>query len=215
MISAPVLLIFKKDHEAEFVVATDASKVGFAGVLLQEDTAGSLRPCAYCSRKMKDYEARYIACDREVLFVVEVVSNVWSVYLLACAHFQVAIDHVTLTYLLKQPSDGLSDRQVHWVEQLMPFAHCMSILYRKGSVNEADVVSRRPNFSQLDDVPLRRPVDMFALGWDGKVPNLCYQSNYNVLLVLSADNVSVDDGFLTKLKMAYSSSPFFADEKAR
>jgi hypothetical protein len=34
-------------HEAEFVVATDASKVGIVGVLLQEDTSGSLRPCAY------------------------------------------------------------------------------------------------------------------------------------------------------------------------
>jgi hypothetical protein len=34
MISAPILLIPKMGHEAEFVVATDASKVGIAGVLL-------------------------------------------------------------------------------------------------------------------------------------------------------------------------------------
>jgi hypothetical protein len=35
MISAHVLLITKSGQEAEFVVATYASKVGIAGVLLQ------------------------------------------------------------------------------------------------------------------------------------------------------------------------------------
>ena len=39
MISAPILRIPKMGHEAEFVAATDASKVGIAGVLLQEDTS--------------------------------------------------------------------------------------------------------------------------------------------------------------------------------
>jgi len=50
MISAPILVIPQMGHEAieaEFVVATDASKVGIAWVVLQEDTLGSLRPCAY------------------------------------------------------------------------------------------------------------------------------------------------------------------------
>ena len=43
-ISASLLLIPNMGHEAEFVVATDASKVGIADVLLQEDTSGSLNP---------------------------------------------------------------------------------------------------------------------------------------------------------------------------
>jgi len=42
-----VLLIPKSGRNAEFIVATDASKVGIAGVLLQEDSEGHLRPCAY------------------------------------------------------------------------------------------------------------------------------------------------------------------------
>jgi hypothetical protein len=54
MISAPVLSIPKMGHEAEFVVANDASKVGIASVLLQEDTSSSLRPCAYWARRLKD-----------------------------------------------------------------------------------------------------------------------------------------------------------------
>jgi hypothetical protein len=46
---------------------------------------------------------------------------------------------------------------------------------------------------------------MFALWWDGKVYDMCYQSNYSAVPELSADNVSVDDDFLTKLKTTYSS----------
>ena len=46
MIFALVLLIPNMGHEAEFIVVTDGSKVGIASVLLQEDTSGSLRPCA-------------------------------------------------------------------------------------------------------------------------------------------------------------------------
>jgi hypothetical protein len=212
MISAPVLLIPKAGHDAEFAVATDASKVGIAGVLLQEDTSGSMRPCAYWARKLKDCETPYSAYDREALDVVEAVSRVWRVYLLGCKCFSFVTDHATLTHLLKQSSDKLTDRQVHRVERLMPFAQNMSILYRKGSVNEADPVSRRPDFFYPDDVQLRRQAEMFALWWDNNVPDLCYQNNDTALLVLFADNVFVDDDFLTKLKSAYSLCPYFSDE---
>jgi hypothetical protein len=133
-------------------------------VLLQEDTSSSLRPCAYWARKLKDDETRYSAYDREALAVVETVSHVWRMYLLGCKHFSVGTDHATLTHLLKQSSDKLTDRQVHWVERLMPFAHCMRILYRKGSVNEADVVSRRLDFFHPDtNVHLRKLDEIFAL----------------------------------------------------
>jgi hypothetical protein len=47
MTIAPISLIPKMGHENEFVVAIDASKASIDGVLLQEDTFGSLRPCAY------------------------------------------------------------------------------------------------------------------------------------------------------------------------
>ena len=47
MISAHVLLTPKSGQKSEFVVATDASKVGIARVLLQKDSNGHLIPCAY------------------------------------------------------------------------------------------------------------------------------------------------------------------------
>ena len=76
MISALVLLIPKSSQYAEFVVATYASKVGIARVLLQEDSEGTLRPCAYWARKLKDVEIKYIAYDKEALAIVEDVSRV-------------------------------------------------------------------------------------------------------------------------------------------
>ena len=113
MISASILLIPKMGHEAEFVVASDASKVGIVGVLLQENTFGSLRPCAYWARRLKDCETRYGAYAREALVDVATVSCVLKVCLLGCKHFSVATDHATLTHLLKQTSGKLIDRQVH------------------------------------------------------------------------------------------------------
>ena len=87
MITAHVLMIPKSGRDAEFIVATDASKVGIAGVLLQEDSEGHLRPCAYWARKLKDAETRYSAYDKEALAIVEAVSRVWRVYLLGCKCF--------------------------------------------------------------------------------------------------------------------------------
>ena len=81
---------------------------------------------------------------------------VWRVYLLGYKRFSVVTGHATLIHLSKQPSDKLTDRQVHWVERLMSFAQSMSILYRKGSMIEADLVSRRPILFHPDDVQLHR-----------------------------------------------------------
>ena len=71
-----MLLISKSGEEAEFFVVTDASRVGIAGVLLQEDSNGHLRPCAYWDRKLKDAETRYSAYDKDALSIVEAVSRV-------------------------------------------------------------------------------------------------------------------------------------------
>jgi len=93
MISAPVLLIPKTRRDVEFVVAIDASKVGIAGILFQEDMAGSLKPWVNWARKLKNCETRYSAYDREALAVVEAVSRVWRVYLVGCKFFWVVTNH--------------------------------------------------------------------------------------------------------------------------
>ena len=77
MISVLVLLILKSGQDAELVVATDASKICIAGLLLQdEDSEGHLRPCAYWARRPQDAETMYSTYGKEALVIVEVVSRV-------------------------------------------------------------------------------------------------------------------------------------------
>ena len=126
LVSAPVLLIPECGPESTFVVATDASDVGLGAVLLQEDHAGDLRPCAYYARKLNDAERKYSAYDKEALAVVEAVHRAWRVYLEGSKSFSVVTDHATLTHLLTQPSTNLTKRQAHFVEKLMPYAGFMN-----------------------------------------------------------------------------------------
>jgi len=71
-----VLLIPKSGLDAEFIIATNVSKVGIAGALLKKDSGGHLRPCAYWARKLKDAETKYSAYGKEALTIVEAMSRV-------------------------------------------------------------------------------------------------------------------------------------------
>ena len=201
MISAPVLQLPAIGPQSEFIVATDASNVGLGAVLLQEDSEGSVRPCAYWARKLNNAERNYSAYDLEALAVVEAVTRVWRMYLDGAASITVVTDHATLVHLLKQSSSDLTKRQAHYVEKLMPYTGTMKITYRKGSANEADPVSRRPDF--------------YSLWWDGELPNDAKVWNTEAtLLAMNADEISVDDEFGVKLKRAYESMTYF-DENGR
>ena len=52
------------------MIQTDASGVAIAGVLLQDDGNGLLRPIAFCSRKLSETEQKYSASERELLAIV-------------------------------------------------------------------------------------------------------------------------------------------------
>ena len=197
MISAPLLLIPKCGADAEFIVATDASDVGLGAVLLQDDGSGNVRPCAYWARKLNDAERNYSAYDKEALAVVEATTRVWRMYLDGALSITVVTDHATLTHLLKQPSKNLSPRQARYVERLMPYCSYMKILYRKGTANEADPVSRRPDF--------------YSIWWDGEVPNESEEKSVGFFLELSAEEISINEEFEKKLKAVYKSAKYFDD----
>ncbi len=79
MIFAPALLILKSGQKGKLIVAKDANKVGIAGVPLQDDSEGHLRPCAYMAWILKNAETIYIAYDKEAMAMVEVVSTLESI----------------------------------------------------------------------------------------------------------------------------------------
>ena len=112
MISAHVLLFPESGKEEEFVAATDASKVGIAGVLLQEDSNGHLRPCAYLARNQKYVDTGYSAYDKDALGILETVSRVCRMYLLGCKCFSVVTDHAILVHLRNQSNFKLTNRHL-------------------------------------------------------------------------------------------------------
>ena len=76
---------------------------------------------------------------------------------------------------------------------MIPYANEMLILYRKRILNEADPVSRRSDFIQID---LYRPE--VSLWWDGNVPDIIYNGSDPALLALKTfESLNVDDDFLS------------------
>jgi hypothetical protein len=64
-------------------------------------------------------------------------------YLDGAAGFTVITDHETLRHFFR-PRD-LSTRQVRWLQVSAPYRRQMDIVYKKGAVNHADALSRRPD----------------------------------------------------------------------
>jgi len=122
----------------------------------------------------------------------------------------VVTGHVNLVHLLKQSSDKLADRETHWVEKIMPYASLMRNLYMKGILNEADPVSRRPDFLPVNKV---RGLDEI-LWWDGNVLDIDTNGNDHALMALSISEILhvIYDDFLSKLKGAYSSCNYLSNE---
>lgn len=64
------IVLYMPNFEKPFIVYTDASDVGLAASLYQEDDSGVERPIVFISRKLKDTETRYGASNLECLAVV-------------------------------------------------------------------------------------------------------------------------------------------------
>ncbi len=94
----------------------------------------------------------------------------------------------------------------------MPYPNIMRILYIKGSLNEADPVSRRPDFHPIDNDKLYNTQE--GLWWDIKVLNVMRSDNEPALLALLTEELNVDVDLLARLKEAYSLCNYFSDENS-
>ena len=91
----------------------------------------------------------------------------------------------------------------------MPYTNLMRILYRKGILNVADPVSRRPDFLPIDN--MSKPDE--SLYWNGKVHDINTNGNGPALLKLSTLEVlHVDGDFLSNLKGAYATCAYFSND---
>ena len=76
----------------DFIVYTDANRVGLVAVLMQRE-----RVIAYASRQLKPAETRYATHDLELAAIV-LALRIWRHYLLG-EKFALYTDHKSLKYL--------------------------------------------------------------------------------------------------------------------
>ena len=98
LVSAPVLAYPKFGRDIEFVLETDASRIGLGAVLSQWQQDGLLHPIAYASRSLNLHEKNYCISELETLGLVWAV-RYFRPYLLG--HH--TVDHSACLSLLNTP----------------------------------------------------------------------------------------------------------------
>lgn len=133
--TTPVLV--RPDFNKEFILVTDASKLGLGCILTQLDEDGKEHPIMFASRGLRSGESNYASTKLECLAVVWAV-KMFRPYLFG-RKFTIITDHSALTGLFKTSNPtGIIAR---WIVVLSEYE--FDIKYRPGRVNEsADFMSR-------------------------------------------------------------------------
>jgi hypothetical protein len=137
--------------------------IGVATVMWPNQ-GGSLQLVSYWTRKVNPIVRgkTYSAYDLEAMAVCEAVKH-WRCYLEGCSKFLVVTDHDTPpNIMLRQPNNGLNERHARHLRDLQPFVGSITLAYRKGTLNQAHLLSRRPKFVPRATIPLF---------WDGEIPS--------------------------------------------
>jgi hypothetical protein len=197
--SAPVLVLPHTGPDATFTLYTDASTFAVGAVLLQEHNS-ALHPVAFESRKLNPHERNYPVHELELLAVVHGLRT-FRHYLEGCKRFNTVTDHDTLRHFFGQKD--LSRRQARWLEFLAPYANSMDIVYRRGTENQADALSRRPDLkSELERLHLAMPASadlhlLTTLGFDSEFRD-AIRRGYALDPLYSAEHDKARPKFLKK-----------------
>ena len=135
VMSAPVLA--HPDPNKEYLLKTDASKLGLGAVLSQKQSDGRYHPVAFGSRALHGVEVNYHSTKLKFLAMKWSIEH-FQTYLLG-HHFKVHMDNNCLTYFLTSPNiDAMKQR---WINELAKYD--FSLEYQKGKNNTvADALSR-------------------------------------------------------------------------
>lgn len=140
----PILAIF--DPKLKIIIETDASGEGVGAVLKQPQDNGEVKPVAYFSKKLKDYQKKKKAIYLECLAMKEAI-KFWQHWLVG-ASFQIITDHRPLENLkVNSRSDEELGDMLLFLSQFD-----FKVTYRPGTSNtEADALSRNPVLDEIDD----------------------------------------------------------------
>ena len=137
LISHPILR--PPNHDAPFVLHTDASDVATGAALMQYDEEGREYAVAYESKRLQGPELRYSAHEKEQLAVVRALKH-WRHHLKG-KRFTLITDSTCMRALPSQPM--VTGRQARWCETLAEYD--FEIIHRAGTSNVVpDALSRIP-----------------------------------------------------------------------
>ena len=133
--SAPVLAY--PDPNKEYLLKTDALKLGLGAVLSQKQSNGRYHLVAFGSRASHGAEVNYHSTKLKFLAMKWSIKH-FQTYLLDC-HFKIHTDNNPLMYFLTSPNmDAMKQR---WINELAKYD--FSLQYQKGKNNTvADALSR-------------------------------------------------------------------------
>ena len=135
VMSAPVLAY--PDLNKEYLLETDASKLGLGAMLSQKQANGRYHPVAFGSRALHGAEVNYYSMKLEFLAMKWSIKH-FQTYLLG-HQFEVHTDNNPLTYFLT--SSNIDATKQRWINELVKYD--FSLEYQKGKNNTvADALSR-------------------------------------------------------------------------
>ena len=146
--TSPLLVTPRTGPNVTFVISIDASNKGIGAVLLQEQPDGSLSPCSYNANTLNKAQRTYPIYDQELLAIAAAL-NEYRIYIEGYSSFVVITDHRPLIHIPTQPNIGR--RHVPWVSVLSQYMGYMKIVYRKGSENDSDALSRREDLAESSE----------------------------------------------------------------
>lgn len=162
LVSAPVLS--PPDFDKEFTIQTDASDVGIAGILTQNDDEGNEHVVCYFSKKLTKSERKFTVTERECLAVLRSIEY-FRPYV-ELRHFKVLTDHFSLLWLfnLKDPNGRLS----RWALKIQQ--HDFEIQHRKGKLMVVpDALSRSIAQSSDEESDEDEVGEVASLDWYEKL----------------------------------------------
>lgn len=140
LLTSPLLAY--PDFNKDFILETDASKVGLGAILSQYQEDQKLHPVAYPSRSVSTTEANYAVTDLETLAVVWAVTHFR--YYLYGHNVTIITDHAAVKATLGAPN--LSGKHARWWSKVYGSGiKQIDIIHRSGKKNlHADCLSRQP-----------------------------------------------------------------------
>ena len=155
------------DFSRDFVLETDASRIGISAILMQDTPEGRV-VIGYASRVVRDAEVNYNISELECLAVVWGVKH-FRPYLFG-RPFSVLTDHAALTWLMnfRDPTGRLA----RWALYLQQYN--FSIGWRPGVKHVvADALSRLPVLTAISPAITHTPMDYDVEGYGSEFTDFC------------------------------------------